>query len=206
LSDRDEGSLSAPTVIRGVIEGVGGAKVAGTSVKLEFYGGKKTYSAAVGAKGEFEFHEEMIRGLYTIKVPQLADVQLGVRAKGLEIFDDSVEIQPGRDVELKITAGRAARVRGRAVKNGGGAEGVFVALVPEKFEDANDLMRVGESDSSGAFELEKVVPGRYRLIAVEDGWDADWKSAEFLRKVVGQGKELEIGAGAVVTAEVETAK
>jgi hypothetical protein len=206
LSDRDEGSLSAPTVIRGVIEGVGGAKVAGTSVKLGFYGGKKTYSAAVGAKGEFEFHEEMIRGLYTIKVPQLADVQLGVRAKGLEIFDDSVEIQPGRDVELKITAGRAARVRGRAVKNGGGAEGVFVALVPEKFEDANDLMRVWESDSSGAFELEKVVPGRYRLIAVEDGWDADWKSAEFLRKVVGQGKELEIGAGAVVTAEVETAK
>ena len=44
------------------------------------------------------------------------------------------------------------------------------------------------------------------MIAVEDGWDADWKSAEFLRKVVGQGKELEIGAGAVVTAEVETAK
>jgi hypothetical protein len=104
---------------------------------------------------------------------------------------------------LKVTAGRAARVRGRVVKGGAGAEGVFVALVPEKFEDANDLMRVGESDTSGAFELEKIVPGKYRLIAVEDGWDADWRSAEFLRKFVERGKELEIGAGALVTAEVE---
>ena len=81
-----------------------------------------------------------------------------------------------------------------------------MALVPEKFEDANDLIRVGETDSAGGFELEKIVPGRYRLIAVEDGWDADWRSVEFLRRAVGQGKELEIGAGAVVTAEVETAK
>jgi hypothetical protein len=206
LSDRDAGSLSAPTVIRGVVEGVAGAKVAGTNVDLRFDGGKKTYSAVVGAKGEFEFREELVRGMYTIEVPQLADAQLGVRATGASFFDGSMEIQPGRDVELKITAGRAARVRGRAVKNGAGAEGVFVALVPEKFEDENDLMRVGESDSSGAFELEKIVPGRYRLIAVEDGWDADWRSVEFLRKFVGQGKELEIGAGSVVTAEVETTK
>jgi hypothetical protein len=35
------------------------------------------------------------------------------------------------------------------------------------------LIRVGETDSAGGFELEKIVPGRYRLIAVEDGWGAD---------------------------------
>ena len=81
-----------------------------------------------------------------------------------------------------------------------------MALVPEGFEDANNLMRVGQSDSSGAFELEKIVPGKYRLIAVEDGWDEDWRSVEFLRRFVGRGKELEIGTGAVVTAEVETVK
>ena len=190
------------------MEGVAGAKVAGTNVDLRFDGGKKTYSAVVGAKGEFEFREELVRGMYTIEVPQLADAQLGIRATGASFFDGSMEIQPGRDVELRIMAGRAARVRGRAVKNGAGAEGAFVALVPEKFEDENDLMRVGESDSSGAFELEKIVPGRYRLIAVEDGWDGDWRSVEFLKKFVERGKELEIGAGVVVTAEIgtETAK
>jgi Carboxypeptidase regulatory-like domain len=200
LSEGDAGSASAPTVIRGVLEGVGATRVGGATVELGIDEGKKTYSAIVGAKGEFEFHEELVRGLYTIKVPQLADMQIGVRGKGLEFFDDSLEIQPGRDVELKVTAGRAARVRGRVVKNGAGAEGVFVALVPEGFEDANDLMRVGESDSSGAFEMEKIVPGKYRVIAVENAWDADWRSAEFLRRFVGRGKELEIGAGAVVTA------
>jgi hypothetical protein len=155
---------------------------------------------SLGAKGEFEFHEELVRGLYTIEVPQFADAQLGIRAKGLEFCEDSLEIQPGRDVELKITAGRAGRVRGRVVKNGAGADGVLVALVPEGFEDANDLMRVGESDLSGAFQLEKVVPGKYRVIAVENAWDEDWRGVEFLGRVVGRGKELEIGAGAVVTA------
>jgi carboxypeptidase family protein len=203
LSERDTGNSSGPTAIRGVLEGVGGTKVAGTTLKLVLSGGGKSFSAVVGAKGEFEFHEELVRGLYTIGVPQLADAQLGIRARGLDFFEDSLEILPGRDVELKITAGRAARVRGRAVKNGAVAEGTFVALVPDKFEDANDLMRVGESDSSGGFELQKIVPGKYRLIAVENGWDGDWNSVEFLRRFVERGKELEIGAGAMVTAEVE---
>ncbi len=206
LSDRETAAASAPTVIRGVVEGVGGVKVAGTTVELKLDESRKRYSAVVGAKGEFEFHEELVRALYTIGVPQLEDAQIGIRAKGSDFFEDSLEIQPGRDVELKITAGRAARLRGRALKSGVGAEGVFVALVPEKFEDANDLMRVGETDSAGAFELEKIVPGRYRLIAVEDGWEADWRSVEFLRRFVDGGKELQIGAGALVTAEIETSK
>ena len=207
LAERDSGSSSVLTMIRGTLEGAGVAKVTGATVKLVLGAGGKTYSAVVGANGEFEFHEEMVRGLYTIEVPQLADAQLGIRAKGLEFFDDSLEIQPGRDVELKITAGRAARVRGRAVKNGAGAEGVFVALVPEGFEDANDLMRVAESDSSGAFEMEKIVPGRYRLIAVEDGWDGDWRSVEFLKRFVSGGKDVEIGAGrAVEVGEIEVVK
>jgi len=157
-SEADAGSLSALTTIRGVVEGVGGAKVAGTTVELKVDEGSKTYSTVVGPKGEFEFHEELVRGLYTIEVPQLADMQLGIRGNGLSFFDESIEIQPGRDVEMKIMAGRAACVRGRVVKNGAEAEGVFVALVPEKFEDANDpagcgaplpLQRYFEFDTSG---------------------------------------------------------
>ena len=205
-SEGDAGSSIVMTTIRGVVEGVSGAKVTGTTVELRVDEGRKTYSTVVGPNGEFEFHEELVRGLYTIEMPQLADMPLGVRGKGMSFFDESMEIQPGRDVEMKIVAGRAGRVRGRVVKSGAGAEGAFVALVPEKFEDSNNLLRVGETDSAGGFELEKIVPGRYRLIAVEDGWNADWRSVEFLRRFVGGGKELEIGAGGVVTAEAEAMK
>ena len=118
-----------------------------------------------------------------------------------------MQIQPGREIELKISAGLAGRVRGRVVKNGAAAEGIFVALVPEGFEDANNLMRVGERDSDGAFAMEKVVPGKYFLIAVEDGWDGDWRSAEWLGRFVGGGKKMEVGAGGVVTVgEIEAVK
>jgi hypothetical protein len=207
LSGRDFDS-SMPTVIRGVLEGAGGMKVAGTTVKLAFGNtGGKSYSATVGAKGEFEFHEELLSGLHSIEMPQFADAVLGIRAKGADFVGDFMQVHPGREIELKISAGVAGRVRGRVVKNGAGAEGSFVALVPEGFEDANNLIRVGESDSSGAFEMERVVPGRYVLIALEDGWDGDWRGAEFLGRFVAGGEKIEIGAGAVVTAgEIEAVK
>jgi hypothetical protein len=93
------------------------------------------------------------------------------------------------------------------VKSGAAEEGVFVALVPEGFEDANNLMRVGQSDSNGAFELGDVVPGKYFLIAVEGGWEADWRSAEFLGRFVSGGKKVEVGAGAaVMVGEMEAVK
>lgn len=200
LSGKDMENSSAPTVIRGVVEGAGGARVAGASLKLAFgNAGGKSYLATLGAKGEFEFHEELLSGLYSIQTPQFADAVLGIRAKGADFFGDFIQVQPGREIELKISAGVAGRVRGRVVKNGAGAEGIFVALVPEGFEDANNLMRVVESDSEGAFTLERVVPGRYVLIAVEDGWNGDWRSAEWLGRFVGGGKKVEVGAGAVVT-------
>ena len=208
LSGKDTENSSVPTVIRGVLQGAGGMKVEGTSLKLAFGNvGGKAYSATVGAKGEFEFHEELLSGRYVIGTPQLGDVELGIRAKGANLVGDFVEIQPGREIELKILAGVAGRVRGRVVKGGTAAEGIFVALVPEGFEDANNLMRVGESDSDGAFVLEKVVPGKYFLIAVEDGWDSDWRSAEFLGRFVVGGKRIDVGAGAgVMLGEMEAVK
>jgi hypothetical protein len=117
-----------------------------------------------------------------------------------------VEIVPGRDVELKVSASAAARVRGRVVENGAAEEGALVALAPEWFEGENNLMRVDQTDSDGTFRLEDVVAGKYTLIAVEDGWDGDWRSAEFLRRFVGGGKKMEVGAGAVVTVEMEVVK
>jgi hypothetical protein len=55
--------------------------------------------------------------------------------------------------------------------------------------------------------MEKVVPGKYVLVAVEDGWDGDWRSAEWLGRFVGGGKKVEVGAGGVVTVgEIEAVK
>jgi hypothetical protein len=194
---------SAATVVRGVLDVGNGMKAAGMTVKLAYANGGKPFTATVGEKGEFEFHEEMVRGEYSVELPQMAGAAVGVRASGASVSGDDVDIQPGRDVELKVSASLAARVRGRVVKNGAAAEGVFVALVPEGFEEENNLMKVDQSDSDGTFRLEQVVAGKYVLIAVEGGWDANWESMEFLRRFVAGGKKVEIGAGTVVTGEVE---
>ncbi|MBV9887622.1 MAG: carboxypeptidase regulatory-like domain-containing protein [Acidobacteria bacterium] len=200
--DRD----SAATVVRGALDVELGMKAAGMTVKLVYANGGKPLSTTVGPDGRFEFREEMFRGRYSVEVPEMAEAAVGVRAIGAGVDSEGIEIQPGNDVELQISAGRGARIRGRVMKNGAAAEGIFVALVPGRFEDANNLMRVAQSDSDGTFRMNDVVPGRYSLIAVEDGWDADWRSAEFLGRFVGGGKMLEIGAGAVMNVEIEAAK
>ncbi len=200
---------AAETVIRGTLEVDGEKKATITTVELAYLRGEKTYSATVGANGEFEFREELAKGTYSIELPQMAlgvAGAIGIHAEGADVVPAGIEVQPGRDVALKVVAGRAARVRGRVVKSGAAAEGIFVALVPEGFESENNLMRVDQSDSDGTFRLEDVVPGKYSLIAVENGWEADWRSAEFLGRFVGNGKKLEIGAGAVANVEIEAAK
>jgi hypothetical protein len=202
LTGKVEGD-SAATVVRGVLEVGSGMKAAGMTVRLRYTNGGKPFTAMVGEKGEFEFREGMVRGVYSVEVPQIAAAVVGVRASGASVTREGVEIQPGRDVDLKISASLAGRVRGRVVKNGAAVEGVLVALVPEGFEGENNLMRVDQTDSDGTFRLEEVVAGKYVLIAVEDGWDGDWRSVEFLRRFVERGKRVEIGAGAVVTGEIE---
>jgi protocatechuate 3,4-dioxygenase beta subunit len=205
LAGKVEGN-SAAMVVRGVLNVEGGMKAAGMTVKLAYANGGKPFSATVGEKGEFEFREEMVRGAYSVEVPQMAGAAVGVRASGASVTSGDVEIVPGRDVELKVSASAAARVRGRVVENGAAEEGALVALAPEWFEGENNLMRVDQTDSDGTFRLEDVVAGKYTLIAVEDGWDGDWRSAEFLRRFVGGGKKMEVGAGAVVTVEMEVVK
>jgi hypothetical protein len=202
LTGRPSGEPGA-TVIRGGLEVENGMKPAGMTVKLDYMNGGKTFAATTGANGEFEFREEMVGGEYSVEVAQMAGAAIGIRAEGTDVTPAGIEVQPGRDVELKVVAGKAARVRGRVVKSGVSAEGVLVALVPDKFEEANNLMRVDQSDSDGSFRLENVVPGKYTLIALENAWDADWRSAEFLGRFVGEGKKLEIGNGVTVTTDVE---
>lgn len=203
LSENGNEKSGAATVVRGVLEVENGTKMSGVTVSLGYPNQRKPFTAVVGEKGEFEFREEMIRGFYSVEVPQLTEDAVGVRAKGARASFGGIEIQPGRDVELKITAGRAARVSGHAMRNGTTVDGALVALVPDEFNSENNLMRVDQSNSDGSFELSEVVPGKYTLIAVENGWDGDWRSAEFLGRFVNRGKRLEIGAGAGVNLEIE---
>ena len=49
-----------------------------------------------------------------------------------------------------------------------------------------------QADSDGTFALVNVVPGRYTLLAIENGWDLEWANPEILRKFTARGESVTV--------------
>ena len=57
----------------------------------------------------------------------------------------------------------------------------MVLLVPESSENIEDDSRMDHSDSDGTFALREILPGKYRLMAIDDGWDLEWANPAVLK-------------------------
>ena len=79
------------------------------------------------------------------------------------------------DFKVAISASLSAtRLTGTVQRNGEPLGGTMVVLVPAGAATAVDLYRRDQSDLDGSFTLRGVAPGKYLLLAVEDGWTLPW--------------------------------
>jgi hypothetical protein len=85
------------------------------------------------------------------------------------------------------------RVEGMVKKNGKAMAGAMVVLVPQNPEANLDRFARDQSDSDGSFSLRDVAPGRYTVVAIEDGWELEWSRPEVI------GRYLPRGIGVTVT-------
>ncbi len=93
-----------------------------------------------------------------------------------------------RPVTLTVTVTESAtRIIGFARKNGKGKAGAMVVLVPADLSSITALSRRDQSDSDGSFSLRDVVPGRYTVVAIEDGWELDWSRPEVIARYLPGG-------------------
>jgi len=81
-------------------------------------------------------------------------------------------------------------VTGFAAHDGKPASGVMVLLVPRNPGAEREMFRRDQSDSDGSFQLNRVVPGQYTLVAVEDGWTLDWARPEVIAHYLPNGMKL----------------
>ncbi len=100
-----------------------------------------------------------------------------------------VQVKAGSPARLEIVAGDGyGQVEGVAERNGRPASGVMVLLAPEDAKDNQILFRRDQSDSDGSFLLFNIIPGRYRLLAIDEGWELDWADpnvlAAYLKKSI----------------------
>jgi hypothetical protein len=148
---------------------------------------KRNYFAPLNDAGDFSL--QVPPGEYQVisQIPQMYLVS--VTSPDTPVKGRMLEVKAGASPKLEIVAGNGyAQVEGVANHDGHAASGVMVLLAPEDSKDNQTLFRRDQSDSDGTFLLSNIIPGRYRLLAIDEGWDLDWADpnvlAAYLRKSI----------------------
>jgi protocatechuate 3,4-dioxygenase beta subunit len=148
----------------------------------------------INGKGEIEFKQGIRRGTYEISVQGGRDIYLrSIQATGARIAGRILEIKGNAPVRLNLTlaAGRGD-IAGVALRGEKPAPGAMVVLVPADPGNNQLLFRRDQSDSDGTFGIADVVPGRYTLLAIADGWDLEWANPAVLQRFMAQGEPLTV--------------
>lgn len=144
----------------------------------------------VGPKGEISSSTPVPPDTYDIFLPGLYQMNQ-ITATGAKLDGQSIQIGSS-DVHLNIVAARSSeRIQGIVEKADKPVSGAMVVLVPADM-DRPLLYRRDESDSDGTFNLNNVTPGKYTLIAIENGWDLEWSKPEVLKPYLAAGTPLEV--------------
>jgi hypothetical protein len=94
---------------------------------------------------------------------------------------------------LKVARPSCA-IEGFVKKDGKSAPGVMVVLVPIGLNNDIELFRRDQSDLDGSFVLPSVIPGKYTVIAIQDGWSLEWGRPEVLAQYLAKGVPVTVSA------------
>jgi hypothetical protein len=116
-----------------------------------------------------------------------------ISASGARLNGRKFTFDGAQDVQLTITLARGTgQVSGAAQLDGKPKAGALVLLVPESGEILDDDFRMDQSDSDGTFALREILPGKYLLMAIEDGWDLEWSNPVVLKPFREHAEVIEI--------------
>lgn len=150
---------------------------------------RKQNSEHVDEQGNAAFKQGLPPGNYEVSMFGNAGMYLKtLSAEGAKLTGRTVELKPGANVKLTIGMGRGfGSVYGVARRNDKPLAGAMVVLVPQDPAHNDILFRRDQSDSDGTFAMLNVVPGTYTLLAIENGWELEWRNPAVLRKYMTAG-------------------
>jgi 5-hydroxyisourate hydrolase-like protein (transthyretin family) len=155
----------------------------------------QAFTADVSAAREFSFKNNPVQtGNYELIIiePQALFIR-SLSSAGVKTTGHSFQIAGPQDVSITINASRGTgRITGTALKNDKPASAVMIVLAPLDLRSNPALFRRDQSDSDGTFSLNAVVPGRYTLMAIDNGWDLEWANPEVMKKYLAGGESIEI--------------
>lgn len=207
--EMDATHASAQWNVNGVVKMEdGGALAPNEVVQLRDSGNGAVYATLVMQGGEFSFEKIPIpttAGVFEIFVTQSADTFLKTaRATGAKVSGSHIEFEEGKDVRLEIVLGRGMNsIHGLALRCDEPVGGAMILLLPEDFRNNTQLIRRDQSDSDGSFTMQQVPPGRYRILAIENGWELEWMKPEVLRKYLPGSARIDVRVGEALEIKVK---
>ncbi len=186
----------APVSIAGVVQLPEGVAIP-SRMYIRFFNRKtgEIFGAQVSSKGTFELRQTLSASTaFEVSVFGVPDIAVhDLTATGATVVGRTLQLPRTGSVLLKVGMSKGqARVDGTVLWQDKPVAETMVLLVPEHPERDADLFRRDQSDSDGTFSLFQVVPGRYTLVAIQNGWDLDWQDPAVLRPYLEHGQPVEV--------------
>jgi hypothetical protein len=191
----DTSAAEAPSSIKVSVRALGEATLpARLSVGLR--SGTRVFAwRPVDPKGEVA-SQQIAAGRYEVLVGG-AEKPYSIRhiaAEGAEISGHTLTVPAAASLSISLTlVGGSTEIQGTVKRAGKAFAGAMVLLVPKNPEVDRDLFRRDQSDLDGTFSLRGVIPGSYRVLAIENGWDLDWSQPGVIAAYLKHGRPIEIG-------------
>lgn len=168
----------------------------------------ETYDAPISNAGKFSFTgTQLPAGSYEVELLSQGDLRVSsVEATGAAVSGRTIEIAAGQPITLVVrTAEAKCSLSGYALKNGKPLAGVMLLLVPQDPGHGISLYHRDQSDSDGSFLMSPLFPGKYTLLAIENGWNLEWSDPAVLFRYLPSGQPLTLAPGSSLslTAKVQ---
>jgi hypothetical protein len=118
-----------------------------------------------------------------------------IDVKGGTFKDGLLDLPDGAKVQVSLTASTdKTALSGIALRDEKPVAGAMVLLFPED-PDRSDLIRRDQSDSDGTFTLPDVPPGRYRVLAIDNGHGLAYGNAAVIKPYLPSSQTITVDAG-----------
>ena len=141
-------------------------------------------------------------GEFTFNVPPGSYEVLGrinhhylatVSATGASLVGRVLTVKAGATPRLQVLLGSSyGQIDGTVMHDGHPASAAMVFLVPDHPGENTILFRRDQSDSDGTFTLPGILPGHYRVIAIERGWELEWAKPSVLAPFLVKSRQVDV--------------
>jgi hypothetical protein len=194
-TELDPDTTSAVTPIHGVVHMQGGFNLSHPAlVRLWNSHTDEVLDSQIEA-GRINFDSDFLTpGTYSVYAMNGENsIMSSLKATGAQVAGQTVQITGGKPVELEIEMSNTlAKINGTAKRDGKPVAGAMILLIPEDAEMNLPKFRRDESDSDGTYTLRDVLPGRYRMLAIDDGWELEWGNLALIKKRLEHAEQIEV--------------